>query len=461
VPADALTLIVTNSSSTNANGLTTLPSISTPSAGGNPQINAVAFRESASGYTLTINGNGFGMLPRKSLPFRGVTSFFRLNVPAQLGAGEWGFSGDARALVYKLWSDTEVQIGGFTARPGDALDICLWNSASGKGGTWGGNIPGGVGTPHIGSVAFSGEGRHFHMIVRGKGFGSAPVAMPYTGDLNCFSFIDFRTHCNGASSLFEAGASRWQHGSPNSLTLNYQSWSDTEIVINGFSGSYGQGCNALTNGDPVTIIVWNSSASDQTGPQTAWGGFVDNTSIPTLPDGTGGKIRILSGTGTFVTVSDSNDIVNVSAGATLKGTINLSVLNLGPAYAVAPLIYTPSWGDNSSSWRLIKRSVPIGLSDQHAHILLVAPTTPGVYHIIFAVSWELTGDQVASMTDFNLGHSVWKDGNDIAEFNTAQLSSAQINGWAFDKNLQPTANGPGYVPRPIPADAITLVVGQR
>jgi hypothetical protein len=177
-------------------------------------------------------------------------------------------------------------------------------------------------------------------------------------------------------------------------------------------------------------------------------------SIPTY-GGTGGQIRILSGTGSFASVSDANDILNVSPGATLNGAVNLQALNLGPSGAVAPLIYTPSWGNDSSSWGLINGWIPTGQSDQQAQVSLVAPTSPGVYHIIFAVGWELSGDQVASATDWPLGYDVWNDGNDIAEFNASQISSAQLNGWAFNNFL----NSSGYYLRPIPTDAITLIVG--
>jgi hypothetical protein len=192
-------------------------------------------------------------------------------------------------------------------------------------------------------------------------------------------------------------------------------------------------------------------------------------SIPTLPDGTGGQIRILSGTGAFASVSDANDVLNVSPGAALNGTVQLSVLNLAPAAnnAVAPLIYTPSWGEHSNSWRQINPWVPTGQSQQQAPISLTAPTTPGTYHIIFAVSWEVGGDHVASGTSWGIGkdlgygwvnnYDIWNDGNDIADFNAAQLSSAQSNGWAYF-NVLNSVSPMKYSQRPIPADAITLVV---
>jgi hypothetical protein len=186
-------------------------------------------------------------------------------------------------------------------------------------------------------------------------------------------------------------------------------------------------------------------------------------SIPTF-GGTDGQIRILSGTGAFASVSDANNVLNVSSGTTLKGTIKLSVLNLGPRGAVAPLIYTPSWGDHASSWRQINGSVPTGQSEQQAQVSLVAPTTPGTYHIIFAACWEIGGDHVASATTWAGQKNVWNDGNDIAEFNATQLSSAQLNGWAQNGEL----NGPDsthsttwYQQRYYPADAITLVVAEN
>lgn len=185
-------------------------------------------------------------------------------------------------------------------------------------------------------------------------------------------------------------------------------------------------------------------------------------SIPTS-GGTGGQIRISSGTGDFSSVSDASNTLNVAPGATLNGTINLSVLNLGHSDAVAPLIYTPSWGDHSSSWRSLSGSVPTGRSQQQARISLVAPTVPGIYHIIFAMCWEIGGDHVASATSWAAGDDIWNDGNDIADFNEVQLSSAQRNGWAMNSDM----NGPDsthptrwYQPRYYPADAITLTVMQ-
>jgi hypothetical protein len=241
---------------------------------GSPVITGVSFSGSPGNYAVTVNGSGFGSLPA-SFPFYGDTSNFRMADAAQLGHGEWGYSGDGNGLTYESWSDSQVQVSGFGGQPGDAVAIALWNPTSGFGATWGGNVPGGSGAPQITSVTFSGTGQNLQIDIHGSGFGSAPVAMPYTGDLNQFSLGDFQTHCGGGSSQFEVGSLRWGNGSPDSLTLNYQSWSDSEIVIDGFSGTYGQGCDIVQNGDPMIITLWNSTDTGQTGPQTAWGGFVN------------------------------------------------------------------------------------------------------------------------------------------------------------------------------------------
>lgn len=244
-------------------------------ANGNPEITGVQFSGSPGDCTLTITGSGFGTLP--GLPFAGDSSYFRIADAAQLGFGEWGYTGDAKSLTYESWSDTQIQMSGFGGQPGDAIAMAVWNPDTGLGATWGGNVPGGTGTPQVTSVTFSGSGQDLQIDIRGSGFGNAPVAMPFTGDLDYLGFGDFRTHCGDGSALFGAGFGGWGVVSASSVTLNFQSWSDNEIVIDGFAGSYGEGCATLQDGDPVVINVWNTSDTDFTGPQTAWGGFATET----------------------------------------------------------------------------------------------------------------------------------------------------------------------------------------
>jgi hypothetical protein len=165
-----------------------------------------------------------------------------------------------------------------------------------------------------------------------------------------------------------------------------------------------------------------------------------------------GELHILSGNGDFNSMS--NKTLTVSAGSTIRGEIKLQAINSGHSDAIAPLIWTPSWGDHSTSWKLINGWISTGQSEQQAQISFVAPTTPGTYHIVFAFQWEKNGSQVASASNWAQGSDKWNDGNDIAELTAAQISEAQVNGHTEDNWL----TGSGYKQICLPCDAITLAV---
>jgi hypothetical protein len=193
------------------------------------------------------------------------------------------------------------------------------------------------------------------------------------------------------------------------------------------------------------VILWRSAGNHPSQNATAASAI-----------GPTGSLRILSGTDSFSSVSGSNKILVVSSGAMVSGTIRLQALNSGKPDAVAPLIYTPSWGDSSSSWRLINRWVPTGQSQQTAQVSFVSPATPGLYYIIFAFQWEIGGDHVASATNWPLGADRWGDGNDLATLSVAQITEAQAHGETTANWL--VGNPASYKLEHLPADVITLVV---
>lgn len=284
-----------------------------------PQITSVQLSGSPGNYTVTVNGSGFGS-PTVSLPYTGDVSNFRIGDDAQLGHGEWGYSGDANALTYEFWSDSSITVSGFGGQPGDAIVVALWNASLQLGATWGGNVPGGTSTPIVTSVQLVGTGQNLQITVNGSGFGSAPVLMPYSGDLNYFDFGDFRTPCEG-SALFSAGFARWGIQTPDAVALNYESWSDTQIVISGFGGGYGSGCATYQAGDPVAISVWNTSDTGLTGPQTAWGGQVGGSEAGSfiLAATQSAETVALTGSNTFtITAESENDF---------SGTVQLEIPN--------------------------------------------------------------------------------------------------------------------------------------
>jgi hypothetical protein len=300
-----------------------------------PQITSVSFSGSAGNYSLTIQGTGFGS-STVSLPFTGDVSNFRIGDSVTFN--EWGYTGDADVLSYESWSNSKIVVSGFGGQPGDAITIALWNASSKQGASWGGKVPTTASTPEITSVELSGTGQDVQIVVNGSGFGSAPTSMPdSSADLNFFRFTDFRAHCGSSSSLFEAGFNGWGVLSPDTVTLNYTSWMDTQIVIAGFGGTYGEGCATYQAGDPVAIVVYNTEDTSQTGLQTAWGGPAAASITISVKDLTTDK-RITPG-GT-ITAGDEFQ-VTVTSGPTFNCAGQFVVTALGAAGA-APSVLVQS-----------------------------------------------------------------------------------------------------------------------
>jgi hypothetical protein len=241
-------------------------------ADSNSHILSVEIAGRKGNYTLTIDGTGFGN-PVVALynPYHGDLPNFRIGDDAQLSHSEWGYRGDDNILTFLSWTGTQIRVSGFGGAPGDAITLAIWNASSGTGATWAGNVPGGAAGPRISSLQITGAGQEAQIIVKGSGFGSAPRTMPFTGDLNNLRFLDFRSHCGSGSSLFSAGFTHRGLGSADTTTLKYEAWTDTEIDVAGFAGSYGTGCATYETGDPIAISVWNTGDSGFTGPQTASG----------------------------------------------------------------------------------------------------------------------------------------------------------------------------------------------
>jgi serine/threonine protein kinase len=170
-----------------------------------------------------------------------------------------------------------------------------------------------------------------------------------------------------------------------------------------------------------------------------------------------GELHIVSGGGDFAAISTTNKTLTVLPGAKLFGSINLQARNSGPANALAPLIYTPSWGVPSESWHTIQSSLPVGQTNPVAHISLTAPDVPGVYHLIFAFQWEIDGDYVASTTNWSADASQWQSGGDLASLSAPQIAAAQSRG-AVMVNWLMRDNPLTYTLQLTPLDALNVVV---
>jgi hypothetical protein len=278
-----------------------------------------------------------------------------------------------------------------------------------------------------------------------------------------------QTAVAGSAATFNVSAS-------GSGPLSYQWWGNLTTLTNGarISGAETSTLtitNLSTNDFGVYYVVVTNGFGCVTSAVAPLSVTNVGQPIPMNPyigQGSGqyGTLQIVSGSGAFASLSAANKTLSVLPGATLSGVVNLQALNYGVSEDVAPLIYTPSWGQASTSWQLINGWIATGASAQQAQVSVTVPATPGVYYIIFAFQWEVGGDHLASASNWTLGYDVWNDGNDLAEFSGAQVANAQADGCTVNLWLYPCGVGPEYAPCPggflpqyVPADAVTVVVG--
>jgi hypothetical protein len=108
--------------------------------------------------------------------------------------------------------------------------------------------------PHIAKVSAIKPEQYQKIIISGSGFGTMK---PYNGDS---AYIRIRDQ----TGKWDAG-----HEGPSevdSVWLDVTQWSDSKIVITGFTNDYGQENWVLKKGNRITVYVWN--AQDDDGPAT-------------------------------------------------------------------------------------------------------------------------------------------------------------------------------------------------
>jgi hypothetical protein len=206
---------------------------------------------------IEVDGSGFGQAAI-GLPYKGDVQNFEFRDTSRSEA--WGYGGDY-GLQYTSWSDTQIVVNGFTRYgngaivvAGDQVSVSVTNIAGGQPTVWTGTLvasPGpplvtGQPNPVVTSVTFSNIGQSSHIVVTGVGFGQATIAMPYTGDVPNFEFVDTSRNEN------------W--GYSGDYGLSYTSWSDTQIVVDGFA-TYGNGAIVVA-GDLFDVWVKNQSSTE-------------------------------------------------------------------------------------------------------------------------------------------------------------------------------------------------------
>jgi hypothetical protein len=120
--------------------------------------------------------------------------------------------------------------------------------------------------PKITSVSKISAQQYQTITITGSGFGTQAA---YTGDSDYIAFSDITRN-------WEAGYA--PDGNTGYLIVN--SWVDSQIVLGGFAGSYGENDWTLNIGDKVEIRVWNAQSGE--GPASKMGVVVAEETTTTL-----------------------------------------------------------------------------------------------------------------------------------------------------------------------------------
>ena len=149
-----------------------------------------------------------------------------------------------------------------------------------------------------------------------------------------------------------------------------------------------------------------------------------------------------------------NPSIVVTVGDSISGDLHLRYTSPWSAASVL-LGGTSTWGDKRSNYFTIKPLVtPLKDGRQHIRIRLEGPSRPGRYHLIVLFQAETDVKFIASGTNWTVGHPVWDDGNDVADWSPTQLTQANALGQVSNPVLRvPQGSAPAWVP----ATAIEVV----
>jgi protein involved in polysaccharide export with SLBB domain len=166
-----------------------------------------------------------------------------------------GHSGSAITLAVSSWTDSQIVLSGFSGSygtngwcisPGDQLSVKVWNAQTGSGPAIYPIVASGgtnTCTLAINSVSPILPQQTQTITISGAGFGTQAA---YTGDSNYIALVD-------------TTAAGWNAGhSGSAVTLAVSSWTDSQIVLSGFSGSYGTNGWCISPGDQLSVRVWNA-----------------------------------------------------------------------------------------------------------------------------------------------------------------------------------------------------------
>jgi translation initiation factor IF-1 len=200
--------------------------------------------------TITINGSDFGT----QAAYTGDSNYIEL-IDSTGTSWNAGHGSSAVTLAVSSWTNTQIVLSGLSGAygtngwcisPGDQLSVKVWNAQSGHGpavypivASSGTNTC----TVAITSVSAILPQQTQTITINGTGFGTQSA---YTGDSKYIELADTTAH-------------GWNAGhSGAAVTLAVSSWTDTQIVLTGLSGSYGTHGWCISPGDQLSVKVWNA-----------------------------------------------------------------------------------------------------------------------------------------------------------------------------------------------------------
>ncbi len=240
-----------------------------PSWAALPIISKVAFKKAGTTFSVTITGNQFGTAPSGVPCTNCAIAEFSLVEAAQL----------VTPVSYNItsWTNTSITLTDAAVSVGDTVFVAAKNDTLKNIASWAGNVPGKVTTPNpkITKVTFSGSGATLQITITGTGFGAAPAGVPGTTDIPYLEYLEWGVK-DPMQYNYPWGAGWNGQGLTDTVTFNYKSWTNTQIVIGGFGGAYGTDGFIATKGDPYVFLLWQTPGivAGSTGPQTGKGGRV-------------------------------------------------------------------------------------------------------------------------------------------------------------------------------------------
>ena len=176
------------------------------------------------------------------------------------------------------------------------------------------------------------------------------------------------------------------------------------------------------------------------------------TNIPTL--------RLVSGVVNGQTIGPEHRSVAVRPGASITGDVMLEYSSYWGSASVI-LGAVAMWGDRTKNFLdLAPLFTPAEHQPRRAHITFTAPQTYGIYYIVFAFDAEGNVEDFVSGTNWRLPAPIWNDGNDIADWNQAQIAQAKTRGWVQTTFVQidNRTGKPVVAGHPIASTVIDVIV---